>query len=178
MNFKYSSLLNSAYLNFFYVIFFSIFHFFVLRKKKIIIFDIDNTIADTWPTHNGKFKSEYVRLVSIPVFDKIIKIANKHILNGERVVFLTARDYKYYFVTLKWLSEIGFPSANLVMVSKPSEKINLLKSIQTKNVILYDDMSYNHERGLVKFYTKEINEVLKMKNVEYFGYDFLIKLQK
>ena len=57
---------------------------------------------------------------------KVIEIIDLHVSNGETVMFLTARDYKSYFVTLQWLSKIGFAKANLVMVSNPSEKIKIL----------------------------------------------------
>lgn len=164
------------YLNTFFLIFKFLFLRLTFKNKKIIIFDIDNTIANTWPSLLMSFKTEKDRLISLPRFEKVLNLAQDHILANEKVIFLTARDYKLYSITLKWLLNIGISKPNLIMVSKPYEKIKLLRSIPNKRIILYDDLSYNHENGYVKFYDKEILLISQMKNVEYLDYNYLIKL--
>jgi hypothetical protein len=159
-----------------FLIFYISFLKYTFRKKKIVVFDIDNTIANTWPSLLCKYKSEEDRLISLPVFDKVVEVVKSHIATGEKIIFLTARDYRQYFVTLKWLKNIGFSNVNLVMVSKPLEKIFLLSKIPQKNILLYDDMSYNHEKGCVQFYEKEIYLISQMKNIKHFDYNYLTKL--
>lgn len=176
MNLGIRKNINYLYLKISFGIFYCLFLKYSFGKNRLIIFDIDNTVANSWPSLLDKHQSERDRLISIPAFQKVVEIIDFYVSTGEKVLFLTARDYKSYFVTLQWLSKIGFGKANLVMVSNPSEKIKILKSASKKNILLYDDMSYNHENGIVKFYKNEILQISKMKNIKYFDYNYLLKL--
>lgn len=176
MNVYIKRYLKYLYLKITFLIFYILFLKYTFRKRKIVVFDIDNTIANTWPSLLCKYNSEEDRLLSLPVFDKVVEIAKSHMASGEKIIFLTARDYRQYFATIKWLKNIGFAKANLVMVTKPLDKIFMLKKISKINIVLYDDMSYNHENGCVQFYNKEINLISQMKNIKYFDYNYLTKL--
>lgn len=146
------------------------------RESRIYIFDIDNTLADTWPSLNMSHKNENTRLCSIPVFENIKNLIIKCIKDGDYVCYLSARDWKSYFTTKKWLKKNGLPSSNLFFVRNPMDKVELLSTISHK-IYLYDDLSYGHETGVVSFYNQEIDAISKMPHVVHCGYYQLKKLQ-
>ncbi len=150
---------------------------YTLHEKKIIIFDIDNTLANTWPSFNSDFNSTNDRLINLPIFINVAEIVSKYISKGHRVVFLSARNYTTYFITKKWLNENGFIKFFLFIVETPSDKLRVLNFLKKKKIIFYDDLSFGHEKGKIEYYEKEIIQIKKMQHVLYFGYDFLLKLQ-
>lgn len=147
-----------------------------IYKKRLVIFDIDNTLGDTWPTLNNKFTVEKKRYLSIPIFERVSVLIFDYMSLNKHVLFITARPYKYGVVTREWLNMNGFDMCSLVLVATPQKKILLLKKIKYQ-VDYYDDLSLNHENGEVKFYDDEIKELQGMRNVNYFDYHFLKKLQ-
>ena len=73
------------------------------EAEKIYIFDIDNTIANTWPSFLQSYETLEERLSSLAVFHKM----REHILDiSSKVIFLTARPYNLTFTWLKNLELI------------------------------------------------------------------------
>lgn len=146
------------------------------KSLPLVIFDIDNTIADTWPSLKSKYNSERDRLSTLPIFDGVKKVLLRHSNEGNSIVYMTARDFRTYFITKRWLKLNGINFGSVIIVSKPSVKINLIKKIN-RRVVYYDDLSYGHETGRVAFYP-EIKQIRECTHVEYIGYDSIVKLQK
>lgn len=119
--------------HYFYRFYFKIYFTNKFKKKiknsenKVYIFDIDNTIANTWPSFLQSYSTLEERLLSLAVFHKM----REHILDisskGNKVIFLTARPYNTYSLTFTWLKNLGLIENKYDLVSKPLEKIDLLK---------------------------------------------------
>ncbi len=161
------------------------FHFkfsLLVRKsnKPIVIIDIDNTIADTWPSINAHWKSIFERHIALKPFKKVIEFINtEYSPKNYTWVYLTSRKYQLRGVTKKWLIENNMQvSNNIIIVQSPKEKVELYKKYLNKSFVLFDDLSYNHENGIVKFYENEIDYIRTSKHIIYFGYNQLIPLQQ
>tara|TARA_X000000950_G_scaffold289373_1_gene412519 strand:- start:9927 stop:10466 length:540 start_codon:yes stop_codon:yes gene_type:complete len=143
--------------------------FFLLKNnyKKICVYDIDNTLAHSWPYLNDKKK--YPKY--LPYFDKIKEDIHLQINSNSLVIFCSVRPIKLYMQTLKWLKRIDISTSffQLIFASIPAQKIDFLKIFLELNIPItfYDDMSYNHENGTVLFYENEIAELRKM-NIKFF----------
>lgn len=157
---------------------------FKLSRRKytrVFIFDIDNTIADTWYSYKLTFyRSNQHRLLSLPIFIKMRRLISILYKNpNTKVFFLTARSLYDYQTTFQWLKSQGFPLkfSDLFIVNSPKFKIKILSALKNQklNVYYIDDLSYNHEKGTIKFYNSEIKDITKLvsaeKHIKYFGYD-------
>lgn len=142
--------------------------------QSIYIFDIDNTLGHTYPTLLQTYPSEKQRLLAIPFFSGFKKLLEGLLQSKSRkVLFLTARSYKSWFTTRQWLSQNGIETSigNIIIVQSPAQKIELLQKILPHNKAVYfiDDMTWNHEKGDLKFYEPEIQLLSKLP-VRYIGY--------
>lgn len=157
---------------------------FKLKERKynrVFIFDIDNTIADTWYSYNeNHFKSNKHRLESLPIFIKMRRLISILYKNPNTLVlYLTARSLNNYQTTYHWLKsqEIPLKYSDLFIVNSPKFKIKILSTLiqQKLNVYYIDDLSYNQENGDIKFYDSDIyaiKEIVSLnKHIKYFGYD-------
>lgn len=140
------------------------------------IVDIDNTVADTWRSFSREHSSEAERLSSLPPLKGMCgKIADA-VPGGVSVLFLSVRPYWTYFLTRKWLKDQGLSVgvSNLVLVTTPEEKLDLLKAGLAANPALlveyYDDLSYNQEAGETRFYDHIIEKVKRLP-LKYAGYE-------
>lgn len=143
-----------------------------------IFVDIDNTLADTGAKINSKksLNKIYQDLLDFPKVISLISLLQNDKKNT--VIFLSARNPLYFLITKKWLSNRGFKSINLILVPSATDKLSVLECIPSDiKIFLYDDLSYNHENGEVKFYSEIISELETMKNVTYFDYEYLKKYQ-
>lgn len=149
------------------------------QRKKLNNFDVDNTRADTWPSYLLPFPSFWKRLYAILPFPAVSRLVREKNRSGEPVVFFAARGYRYYWVIMQWLEKQGIFRWNLFLVRTSQEKVELVKLACRffKAVELYDDISYNHEKGEVKFYDDCIQELQKIPNLAYHGYSELLQLQ-
>lgn len=159
-----------------------LFYYFYIKFKLIIkntnvVFDIDNTLAISWPSLVNGCDNEFRRLKNLSVHNNVLNLVNKYLENGENIIFLSARDYRYYMVTRNWLRRHINGQFGLILVSKPSEKVSLFAANGHRKFVFYDDMSYSHENGIVKFYHQEINAIKKLDFVDYYGYYDLLRLQ-
>lgn len=144
------------------------------NNKSLYIFDIDNTIANTYPTLCIRYTSETDRLLSIPVFPRMKKLLNNLLSSPSRkVIFLTSRSYLAWSTTYLWLNQNGISVAksDVIIVSSPAQKIDFIKKITSRNkpLTFIDDLSYNHENGQVKFYDTEI-QLISGLSLRYIGY--------
>lgn len=146
------------------------------EKEHLFIFDLDNTLANTFPQLHKADTDEMYR--TIPPFQNMLNIARKAFNSDSPCLILTARDYNYRTATEYWLKEnLKINDIPLFIVPKASDKIAYLKIADKnfKNVTYYDDLSYNHEKGDVKFYSKEI-EILQDMPIVYIGYKEILKI--
>ncbi|MEI2760339.1 MAG: hypothetical protein V9G42_12995 [Bacteroidia bacterium] len=150
------------------------------KNKYLYFIDIDNTLADTYPSLSKAHRSEKDRLLNLKPHTKIINILiNSYAPSNRKLVFITARSYKQYFTTIKWLNNNGLKADifNTIMVKHPKDKINLIQKyyLEYKTIVI-DDLSYNHEHGCIRFYENEISQLKKLK-LKHIGYSTILKLQ-
>jgi len=149
--------------------------------QSIFIFDIDNTIAHTYPSLSLSFPSEKHRHLSLEAFPNMQHLTRAIANSPTRaLVFLTARSYKMYKPTLEWLGLNQFPAStsNVIIVPSAADKIKYVEMAVSKGrkVWMVDDMTFNHENGAVKFYENEIELLLKMP-LKYIGYKTIRRFQ-
>jgi hypothetical protein len=151
------------------------------KPEKVFVFDIDNTIADTWPSlinaNLFDHKSEVRRYLSLPILSSFYPIIKTIVSKDDTMIlFLSARSSNMYHVTKQWLmvNQLWNNRANLIIVQTPNDKLRYLSELSSKipNVEYYDDLSYNHEKGEVLFYSEVIEKVKKM-NITYFDYYYI-----
>ena len=143
-------------------------------KDRIVVFDIDNTIGNTWPTLNREYKSETRRYMNIEIFPRVRKILESYVAAKFHVVFLSARPYRSFYITNKWLKKNGISHYTLILVPTAQYKIEYL-SIINRETDYFDDLSWNHENGHVRFYDDVIDEVKRMRFVKHYDYEYLLR---
>lgn len=148
------------------------------QQKEIYVFDLDNTLANTWPSLCVSFfPSESYRYKSLSVFINMRKLILK-LSKDKTILFLSSRSILVYPETLHWLKgmELNVGFSNLILVHHPQGKVSILKHLAMKYRVKYiDDLSYGQENGVVKYYSDIISDVKKMK-VIYFGYDVINRI--
>ena len=158
--------------------FFFKYFFLTYLRNRVIIFDIDNTVANTWPSYLKKYKNEKERLSSLKPFKNIVKLILNYNKKGDKIIFMSARDYRFYKLTKTWVEKNCIKNFELILVSNPHEKLRLLKIFKNKNIIFYDDLSHSHKKGFVLFYEDILKELTKLKYIKHIGYDKLLTLEK
>jgi hypothetical protein len=149
------------------------------NSKIILLIDIDNTLADTWPTLNKTWKSESERLSKLNPFQSVIShLFKNYSPKVHQWVFLSSRNYFSHLVTINWLKKNNLPAGwkNVILVQSPMEKIDLINKYVKNKIVYFDDLSYNHENGDMKFYEKEIELININDYVEYHGYAEISKI--
>jgi len=122
--------------------------------QKVYLVDIDNTLADTWPSLKDRiYHCENQRYQTLSIFIGM----RKYVLETQKlhkVIFISARNYLAYGTTKRWLEECGIEGCKLILVPEAMEKIYFLLELimLKKEVVFIDDLSYNHEHGEVKSY--------------------------
>lgn len=137
--------------------------------------DIDNTIANTWPSlKHTYYKSETDRHQSLAIFigmrDYLLQI-NKDPKNV--IFYISARNSNLFQVTYNWLVSVGFnlSEQQLLLVPFAHNKLQYIQFVKRQHpvsVTFIDDLSYNHENGNVLFYDKLLEEV-KLLPISYIG---------
>jgi hypothetical protein len=147
-----------------------------LKKfDEVVIFDLDNTLLDTYPLLNHMtLKDVYRKVKSHPEMIKLFYDSS------EKEVFLfilSSRKIKFYGITNEYVKQNIKAKVPFYLVSEPFKKIKYFKYSAAcfNKVTLYDDLSYNHENGEVKFYHEIINEVNKL-SISYFGFNDILKI--
>ncbi len=145
------------------------------KKNILYIFDLDNTLINTYPLLNKMNLSEVFRKAELHPGMANIFLNLKR--NNNDLIILTSRNYKYYFITYKFIRKNITNNTPFYLVSHPEKKITFIKYAISKymNVTYYDDLSYNHEYGEIKFYS-DIIEELNHLPINYHGYHEILKI--
>ncbi len=140
-------------------------------EDELVIFDLDNTLTNTYPyLQNKNLREVYSK---VPIHIGMIRIFNECISSKKNVIILSARSFRYYSVTKNWIN-INLSNIDkipLFLVPFPEDKLPYLKKALkcVNRITYYDDLSYNHENGKVKFYKSLIAKV-KQLPINYIGY--------
>lgn len=152
-------------------------------KSRYFVFDIDNTLASSWISFlQSNWNSEHERLMSLarlPSMFRIFKSVN-NLVPDAKIIFLSARNFRYFSTTYKWLDINGFnPSIrNVILTPNAKDKIKYLRVISSKasHCYLFDDLSFGHESGAVSYYEDLIADIRSLKIV-YFGYQAICEIE-
>ena len=147
--------------------------------RPIVALDIDNTLADAWPSFLGSWANEGDRLASLPVLHAVKAAAHDApIASGHQPVFISHRNLWHWPVTYRWLRRNGFAAtrSNVVLVAAPSHKLeHLRRCSEGRDVVYWDDLSHGHESGTVGYYDEVIAAVRDLP-VDYHGYEEIVAL--
>lgn len=119
---------------------------------KILICDIDNTVADQMKSLkilNKSVSSELFlkkaysenEMIKYDVLDYALEGINLFKSSNYKIFWLTARDSKFKKVTKDWLIQNNFPIDELILVSRIAKKIDFINKIKPDLII--DDCNYN-----------------------------------
>ncbi|WP_449440724.1 hypothetical protein [Pedobacter steynii] len=141
------------------------------EKGEVYLVDIDNTLADTWPSlQQYVYRSESHRYESLSIFIGMRKFLLDKTKSKKRIIFISARSYLDYFSTRKWLSANGLNPHCIILVRRAEDKLDYINELLNKGIstIYIDDLSYGHEFGEMKLYEKVISKLKKLP-IKYLG---------
>ncbi|AOR26756.1 hypothetical protein FORMA_16060 [Formosa sp. Hel3_A1_48] len=150
---------------------------FIKKNKSTIVLDIDNTLADTWPTLKNEninnFSNEKHRISSLNLINGAFDLVKYSSKKFDQIIFLSARNPAHYFITKKWIDS-NFKKISYKLRLVPNVNLKQIyweKIIKISNeTVIIDDLSYNHENNDTKFYNNEINYLQSNSSIKYFGY--------
>lgn len=148
---------------------------------KTYIFDIDNTLCDTWPTLPSKkrnllfhFFYECWRVSNITPFVGMMGCVKSRLHKKNcKVFFLSARHWSLWLPTYIYLlRNVGlFNPFRLILVPNAYRKIRHFdKFLHYINgpLIVVDDLTYNIEHGRTMYYNKVIEYLIdQRKSIRY-----------
>jgi len=144
-------------------------------KQSIVVFDIDNTIAQTHE-YRPPGLSRYGRrfYYEVPPCLQMVDCV-RNIAVDRFVVFVTARPFWTHNITRNWLKRnIGtLSSVNLVTVCWVTEKVNVLEalSLVAADIKIVDDLTYEDD-GIIRTY-EQVRAQFKALGVDHYGLDFI-----
>jgi len=163
-----------------YATFFKLFFLLFLRtsnrKNDIYIFVIDNTISDTWP--ELLTSSKKIAFHNAKPFERVINLIENLYESDKVVFFLSARNYNYFGLTKKWLIKNKIYRDNVFLVDNVDEKFWYLNKCKKFKIYYFDDLSFNHERGDVKYYDQFIEKIAKLSNLKFYDHEKLKSIQQ
>lgn len=143
--------------------------------SPVTVLDIDNTLADSWPTLVTRITSERERLRGLAPLPGMRSVAHDPaIARGDAVIYLSHRSLWFGPLTNRWLREAGFDASPLRVILVPSAaaKTAFLRRIAdgSRQVDYWDDLSHGTERGATLLYADVIDLVRAMP-LDYHGID-------
>ncbi|NLA37455.1 MAG: hypothetical protein GX868_17455 [Actinobacteria bacterium] len=147
--------------------------------RRIVMLDIDNTLADSWPTFLVPHGSERERLASIaPLPGMKLVTHDRALAEGSSVIFVSHRNLWHYPVTARWLREQGYAVSplNLLLVSSAARKPAIARVLAAgRELIVWDDLSAGHESGTVRHYD-DVRAEFEAVATRYFGADSIAEV--
>lgn len=172
---KILSSIYSFYFNFLFSVF-----ILLNKNKKLLILDLDNTLAFTYQSLiNNKYNTNKSRLKNLKANKKMIDFIHLNYPKDQySYLLLSYRHFDYYFTTIKWLKKnnIFINWYKVIFVSNVKDKLLFLIKTKFFNVVYIDDLSYNHENNDIRYYNSVILDLKKMNWISYLGYKEIIKI--
>lgn len=142
-------------------------------SKSILIVDIDNTITNTYEKWN-EIVLNHQTYSTLSLKKETVNFLG--LFDDHFVLFLTARPFITHIISKNYLkkNDIYMPGMHALISANPALKVTVIRMlVKLRYRIAYiDDLSYNHEKGEVFFYDKEIQQ-LKELEIDYFNFDFI-----
>ena len=134
--------------------------------KNLLILDLDNTIVLTgeWLYENNS-KNLVLAYERASLNEPLIRHLETQYSREQFYYFiLSARTYHNYRLTKKWILENleNILPLEFTLVSSAKRKLLFYKLFTLKKIVIFDDLTFNHENPPIKKYTK-IEEILRRK---------------
>lgn len=135
----------------------------------ITVLDIDNTLADAWPTLQRDWPSDRARQRAMQPLPGMKPAAYDTAIGP--VLFLSHRNWWDWGLTRRWLAAHGM-RGTLVLVASARDKIAHLEVLVGTGgpVTYWDDLSHGTEHGSTQLYDEVIDAVRRL-GVEHHGRD-------
>lgn len=141
---------------------------FTIINKKIVIFDLDNTLVDTVALLKRKV-SMHIAWQKASVINEVREVLNSYIRQDYKVVILSSRPYNTKHLSKMWILENKINVDMIIHTSSTSSK-EIFYFISPRKLVVYDDLSYNSENGETLFFEKQIQRLRSSEKIEYYGY--------
>lgn len=152
---------------------------FTRRGDAVVVLDIDNTLADSWPSFLRPFDNHRARLANLEVLPNIKQaVHDPAVGDGATIVYLSHRNLWEWPVTYRWLRTHGFVvrADRLLLVPSAAAKVPLVRRMaEGRTVTMWDDLSFGHETGEVRFYD-DVIESLAGVSLTYRGWADIVGL--
>lgn len=157
----------------YFIIFLTYFKLYVFlaipKGSKIIIFDIDNTIARTREDNNSNHVIEIAPNTNLCDASKRLNDLDSYV-----VLFMSVRPLSMLFKTKKWL-DLNIKSTNrkkLFFVRTPNQKVkSILHILHNRSIVLIDDMSFDLNKEIFLF--ERVIQEINSSDISYLGLDFI-----
>lgn len=138
------------------------------RPGPVTVLDIDNTLADSWPSFLREWPSDRARLRALHMLPGVKAAAYDSA--GGPVLFLSHRNWWDWPLTRSWLRRNGMRGV-LVVVATPGDKVAHLRRLAAGGpVVLWDDCSHGTEHGTTQRYDAVIDAAREL-GIEHHGLD-------
>lgn len=137
------------------------------RPSQVTVLDIDNTLADAWPTLLQRHRSERQRNRSMrPLPGMRAAAHDPAVARGEVVLYVSHRPLWLWPTTVAWLRANGFTAsaATVLLVPSAASKVGLLARLADgrRHVTYWDDLSHSTELGRTGRYEQVIAEIASL----------------
>lgn len=148
------------------------------NNKRIFIFDIDNTVADTLPSLEVQhWKNESERVKTLAIFIKMHRLLKVLYSNkNNKIFFLTARSYLSFDATFFWLKEMNIPveKDEVIITRTAKEKKRIFQNLNmaSLNIYYFDDLAYLEKNNRLILYNDLIDYFTNLSNqnkIKYYG---------
>lgn len=149
--------------------------------KDLLILDLDNTVVLTaeWLYQNNSKNLELAYERASLNKSLITHIETQYSKEQFYYFIVSARTYHNYRLTKKWILENleSILPLEFILVSSAKRKMLLYNFFCFKKIVIFDDLTFNHENLPIKKYNK-IEEILRRKkNIVLFDNEFIKELK-
>lgn len=141
--------------------------FFVLKRKNLLVLDLDNTLVKT---REFQLAEGTLDVYGSSRFPNVTVKAKNYIGSVERssvdILVLSARPYKYWWRSMKYCSE-QISVSRTILTRTAENKLYFLKRLNAldKNIVYVDDLSHGLDK--VELYDDVIDTVQGLEKIDY-----------
>ncbi len=137
------------------------------RGRPLWVLDLDNTLADTWPSYLSEHAGERARLAGLaPLAGMVDATHGEAQRKGAGTVVLSHRAVWHWPVTRQWLARHGIRLRwyELVLVADPAHKVAHLRRWCRAgcDLVYWDDLTHGTEHGREQRYEDVVAAVAEL----------------
>ena len=149
--------------------------------KSILILDLDNTLSLTgkWFDNNNSSDTEKAYENANSNQSLITHLINNYPKEKFYYLIISARSNIYYNTTKEWINDnlkILLP-IKFILVNSAMNKLSYYRVFHFKKIIIFDDLTYNHENLEIKKYTHIENLLRSKKNIKLYSDLFINQIK-